>query len=91
MAYSPMLLVTGALLGELSSGTILENGYKIFLQIDPHGMLMILIPILIFDMGFKVKYYYFKQIFWQILILALPVLFVNLMILAFVLKWVLEY
>jgi len=64
MAYSPMLLLVGVLVGEFSTGTNLEIGYRIFLKMDPHGMLTILIPILIFDMGFKVKYYYFKQIFW---------------------------
>ena len=87
--YTPLLLFGGVIISVFLSETALSQGYNLFLDIDPHGLLMILLPILLFDMGYQAKFFYFKQIFWQILILALPVFLLNLAILACVLKLVL--
>ena len=58
--YTPMLLFAGVIISLYLSETAISQGYNLFLEIDPHGLLMILIPILLFDMGFFANFFYFK-------------------------------
>jgi NhaP-type Na+/H+ or K+/H+ antiporter len=58
---------------------------------DPHLILFIFIPVLLFEEGFNCDWYVFKKSFTNIMILAIPGILWGIVILAFVLKVILGY
>lgn len=58
---------------------------------DPHLILFIFIPVLLFEEGFNCDWYVFKKSFTNIMILAIPGILWGIVILAFILKYVLGY
>jgi NhaP-type Na+/H+ or K+/H+ antiporter len=61
--YSPLLLISGVVLERsLHNNTHFKVGINGMLSIDPHGFLGLLVPIIIFEPGFKSKFRYVKKI-----------------------------
>jgi NhaP-type Na+/H+ or K+/H+ antiporter len=59
--YTPMLFVLGLFVGLFSkSFGVLGVGINLITNIDPHSILMIFLPILIFESGFNADMHYFK-------------------------------
>lgn len=67
--YTPQLMVLGVLLGGFSDSLgDFGRSIDIVLQIDPHGILMIFIPTILFESAFNADSYVFKKEIWQCLI-----------------------
>ena len=61
--YSPLLLISGVILEKTLHETLhFKVGIDGLLSIDPHGFLGLLVPIIIFEPGFKSKFRYVKKI-----------------------------
>lgn len=90
--FSPMLLVVGLILGifEESLGFVGEC-VRLLNGIDPHSLLMIFIPGLVFEGSYNTDTYVFGKSKWQVLILAGPGVVMTSVALAYVLKHLLGY
>ena len=63
--YTPMLIIVGMFFSYYQSDVPhLSDGIQLFLHIEPHAVLAVFIPVLIFDPGFMTSFFLFKQIFW---------------------------
>jgi len=90
--YTPILLAVGLIIGiYVDSLGILGEATKLALSIEPHGILMIFIPTLIFESAFNADWYIFKKVIINILLLAGPGVLLGTFFLAFVLKVFLGY
>jgi NhaP-type Na+/H+ or K+/H+ antiporter len=71
--YTPQLLVVGIGLGMYAKdlGNI-GHAFWLLMQINPHGILMIFIPTIIFESAYNSDPFTIKRQIWQILILAVP-------------------
>ena len=59
-SYTPWLLLAGILITFFADDRpMLAAGYKKFLTINPHGMLAIFVPIIIFEPAFAANYHMF--------------------------------
>ena len=90
--YTPMLFIVGIALGYYNAvlGVFGESIYTIS-NVDPHGLLLIFLPTLIFESGFNADWHIFKRQFVQIFILAVPCVIVSAIFIAFSMKVVLGY
>ena len=90
--YTPMLFVTGITLGywHHQLGAYGESIYAVS-NIDPHGLLLIFLPVLIFESGFNSDWHLFKKQFLQIFILAVPCVVLSAAFLAVCIKIILGY
>ena len=90
--YTPMLFIFGILLGFYYDGlgSFGEAIYTIS-NVDPHGLLLIFLPTLIFESAFNADWHIFKRQFVQIFILAVPCVIVSAVFIAFSMKVVLGY
>lgn len=60
--YTPMLFVIGMFVGKFSENTgLLGETISKIATINPHGILMIFLPILIFESGFNSDWHTFKK------------------------------
>ena len=60
--YTPMLLVAGVIMGGYSSQLgDFGKAVEIVLNINPHGILMIFIPTILFESAFNADSYVFKK------------------------------
>lgn len=60
--YTPMLFVIGMFVGKFSESMgILGTTVSKISTINPHGILMIFLPILIFESGFNSDWHTFKK------------------------------
>jgi NhaP-type Na+/H+ or K+/H+ antiporter len=77
--YTPLLLAMGALISWKISKYIhvLAQGYEMFLLVDPHGLLAVLVPIILFEPGLLTNFHSAWKLKSQILILCLPVFFIT--------------
>jgi len=90
--YTPILLAVGLIMGVyVDSLGVLGDATKLALNIEPHGILMIFIPTLIFESAFNADWYIFKKVIINILLLAGPGVLLGTFLLAFVLKVFLGY
>lgn len=90
--FSPLLLVAGILLAYFKSGLgVFEKSIDLVLEINPHGILYIFIPVLIFESAFNSDPFVFKKEIYQILILAGPGVLIGTFILAFFFRIFLNY
>lgn len=73
-----MLMVWGGIIGGWSHvfGDF-GKSVEIMLQIDPHGILMIFIPTILFESAYNANSYVFKKCLTQCLILAGPGVFIG--------------
>jgi len=90
--YTPMLFMIGIGFGYLHERLgLFGQATSTISSIDPHGMLMIFLPTLIFESGFNADWHVFKKQFIQVIILAVPCVFVGALLLAFCIKVILGY
>ena len=90
--YTPALLGVGILMGAFVNNLgMLGKATLLMSQINPHGILMIFIPTLIFESGMNIEWYVFKKAFVNILILAGPGVLYGSFLLAAGLKWIIGY
>jgi len=90
--YTPMLFILGILCGAYYQNLgIFGASLHTISDVDPHGLLLIFLPILIFESGFNADWHIFKRQFVQIITLAVPCVFVSAIFIAFSLKVVLGY
>lgn len=66
LPYTVVVFFVGVIAGYLPLGHVVEIG--------PHTIIKVFMPILIFEGSFAIDIYIFKQIFIQVLILAVPAL-----------------
>lgn len=83
-----MGIVVGLFADDLST---VGKGLKQFGSIDPHTLLLIFLPALIFESAFHCDWHIFKMEFLQILFLAGPCLIASTFLSAFVMRYVLWY
>lgn len=81
---SPMLLIVGLILGFLCNRLgFLGDTVRLINDIEPHSLLMIFIPGLVFEGAYNTDPYVFGKSKWQVLMLAGP----GVVLCAFVLAW----
>lgn len=63
-SYTPMVLLAGFLTAwfKLDNFTVLHEAYWGFVNMNPEGLLAILIPIVLFEESFSIDYHYMKAI-----------------------------
>lgn len=90
--YTPMLLLVGVLIGgyHKSLGDF-GKATSLFLNIDPHGILLIFIPTLIFESAFNIEPFIFKKEMIQIAILAVIGVIIGISIIGFGFNVILGY
>ncbi|MBN4080685.1 cation:proton antiporter, partial [Beggiatoa alba] len=82
LPYTVVLLVIGLALGlgyraEVYQGMpLVAHTIELVADIDPHLVLLIFLPILIFDSAFAMETHLFRRMFTQIALLAVPGLIV---------------
>ena len=90
--YTPMLLAAGIFIGVyIDRFGVTGEATKLALMIEPHGILMIFIPTLIFESAFNADWYIFKKVIVNIFLLAGPGVVLSTFLLAFTLKVILQY
>ncbi|KAL4508105.1 hypothetical protein ABPG72_021478 [Tetrahymena utriculariae] len=90
--YTPMLIVVGIIVGcYRSSFGLIGSSAELMSHINPHMILFIFIPVLIFESGFNCDWYVFKRALVNIIILAAPGVLVGAFMLGFCLKSILGY
>lgn len=72
MPYTVVLLVLGVLFGLLSGQSNSIHEYASVVNIDPHLLLNIFLPVLIFESAFAMEVHTFLKTFIQVLLLAIP-------------------
>lgn len=90
--YTPALMVIGALIGRYreSLGDFGEAA-QIVTKINPHGILMIFIPTIIFESAFNADPFIFQNQIYQVLVLAGLGVFLGAFMLAFCFHFILGY
>lgn len=90
--YTPLLFIVGIVLGFTHHhlGVYGQSVYTVS-NIDPHGILLIFLPVLIFESGFNADWHLFKKQFVQIIILSVPCVALSAFFLAICLKWIVGY
>ena len=82
--YTPMVLILGLILGFFSHRLyFLGECIDLANNIDPHALLMIFIPGLVFEGAYNTDPYVFGKSKWQILIMAGP----GIILVSYVLAW----
>lgn len=90
--YTPTLFVIGLAIGLYSTYLgIFGEALKGVINMDPHGLLSIFLPPLIFESGFNSDWHIFRKQSKQILILAIPTVIVSAVLVMFSLKLILNY
>lgn len=72
LPYTVVLLVLGVLFGLLSSNNATIHAYAGVVETDPHLLLFIFLPVLIFESAFGMEVHTFMKTFIQVLLLAIP-------------------
>lgn len=73
--YSFLLLTYGIFIGILAKYVFLDEEKEIIYtwsHTDPHSMLMIFVPPLIYESSFNIDYHIFKKYLWHFLFLTIP-------------------
>lgn len=90
--YTPMLFVSGVLFGKFSQYlSYFGQAVEVVSEINPHGILMIFLPVLIFESGFNADWHIFKKQFGQTFILAFPCVFFGSLFIMLSIKLILQY
>jgi len=71
--FTPSLMIFGILIGTLSDSMgDIGHWIQTFTDIDPHGIIILFIPILLFESAMNANWYVFRKSFLNIFILAGP-------------------
>jgi NhaP-type Na+/H+ or K+/H+ antiporter len=90
--YTPMVVIAGMLLGYYRDSLgVIGDSTTILSGINPHMLLFIFIPVLIFESGFNCDWYIFKRAIVNILILACPGVLIGAVLLGFCIRVILGY
>jgi Sodium/hydrogen exchanger family len=91
--YTPMCLLLGIIAGSARNyfGATVSSALTLILNINPHGILMIFIPTLLFESGFNINWYVLKKNIYQVLLLAFPGVAVGALILGLSFNYILGY
>ncbi|EGR27161.1 sodium hydrogen exchanger family protein, putative [Ichthyophthirius multifiliis] len=90
--YTPMLIILGIIFAIYRDDLgFIGDSIKIWSGINPHMILFIFIPVLIFESGFNCDWYVFKRALINIILLAAPGVFIGSIFLAVCLKVFLSY
>lgn len=90
--FTPLLLIVGVVIGSCFQylGEF-GRGMTLILELNPHGILLIFIPILIFEAAFNTDVYVFKKQLLQVMLLAGPGVLIGAVLLAFGFNYILGY
>jgi NhaP-type Na+/H+ or K+/H+ antiporter len=90
--YTPMLFMLGIFFGFYNHSLgMFGLSIQTISEIDPHGILLIFLPTMIFEAGFNADWHIFKKQFVQVFLLAVPCVMVSAVILMFCIKLILGY
>lgn len=90
--FTPLLLVAGMLCGGYAESFMeFGQGLELVMELDPHAILLIFIPILVFEAAYNTDLYFFKKEFYQVLLLAGPGVAIGAIILGVVFQFFLGY
>ncbi|EGR30426.1 sodium hydrogen exchanger family protein, putative [Ichthyophthirius multifiliis] len=90
--YAPMLFVMGIIVGKLADNMgIIGESINNIKNINPQGILMIFLPILIFESGFNSDWHSFKKQSGQIFLLVFPCVFLSALFILISIKIILQY
>ena len=90
--YTPMLLVLGILLGYFKSSLgMIGESTGIIEKLNPHMILLIFIPVLIFESAFNCEWHVFRKSLINILTLAGPGVLWGAILIAVCFKTILAY
>ena len=82
-----MLLVVGMFMGGFREYFgYMDDGIAIVENIDPHGILTIFIPTLLFESAYNCDWYIFKRNLGNVLLLAFPGVLIGTLMLGFCIK-----
>ncbi|EGR31636.1 sodium hydrogen exchanger family protein, putative [Ichthyophthirius multifiliis] len=85
--YAPMLIVFGILISNYRSYLgIIGQSLLLISNINPHMILLIFIPVLIFEAAFNIDWFVFKRTLKNILILSVPGVFIQSIMFAICIK-----
>ncbi|OWF55657.1 sodium/hydrogen exchanger 10-like isoform X2 [Mizuhopecten yessoensis] len=91
MPYTVVLLVLGVLFGLLSGQNRSIHEYASVVNIDPHLLLNIFLPVLIFESAFAMEVHTFMKTFVQVLLLAIPGLALASLFTCFLARYLFTY
>ena len=72
LPYTVVLLVLGILFGLLSRKYPIVHVYALIVEADPHLILTIFLPVLLFESAFAMEVHTFIKTFIQVVVLAIP-------------------
>jgi len=87
--YTPMITMGGFLVGMTETGGNAVT--KSLTEVDPHVILLIFMPALIFESAFNSDWYVFKKQIGKILLMAGPIMLCCVALTSFVMYYVLNY
>jgi len=70
--YTPLLIILGAVLGGAPIWGYMTDSADWMMKIDPHAILIILLPILIFESSYNCHIEVFTKNFWQVILIVGP-------------------
>ena len=71
--YTPLVVIAGLIMGHLAHSLgVIGHATLIVSQINPHLLLYIFIPVLIFESAYNCNWFVFKKAFVNIVLLAGP-------------------
>lgn len=92
LPYTPTLFVIGIIAGSYYSYLgVFGHALKSVIYMDPHGLLSIFLPPLIFESGFNADWHIFRKQSKQIFLLAFPSVVVGAFLIMLGLKLILNY
>ncbi len=90
--YTPLLLIFGIVVGYFyDSLWRFGESMEYVVGLSSHTLLFVFIPPLIFESAFNADVFIFVSSFWQILLLALPGVALLCVLIASIMRWVLNY
>jgi len=89
--FTVLVCLAGFLVGLIPGFSSLYVIKEVWMDLDPHFMLFIFLPALIFESAFNADYYTFSMQFWKIILLAGPMLICTTFLTASAMYWGLGY
>ena len=91
LPYTVILMVVGLLIGLASNSSSVLDNYTKIANINPHLMLLIFLPTLIFESAFIMDVHTFKKTVFQALVLACPGLIITTALTAIMARYIFSY
>jgi len=90
--YTPLVVIVGILMGHyMNLLGVIGKTVEIASGINPHLLLFVFIPVLIFESAYNCNWYVFKKAMLNIILLAGPGVLIGAVMIAFTLKLLLGY